>query len=123
PEGEFQSFFGANEAPFSVMDAIKKFLYTDEMYERQLSKRPPPIYNVGVDDSGFIYTVSNGEGIGADQVKKLNFSGNNFLGAGSEYTAGVGGYGEVRFPDPDKETRIQDIAIDSMGNFTVIDSA
>ncbi|UUZ83311.1 hypothetical protein LJK88_05235 [Paenibacillus sp. P26] len=102
PEGNFQSFFGANKTDFSVMDAIKRSLYTREMYLREISKLPGSVASVTIDRNGLIYTVT--KDIEKGQIKKLNMAGKDLLTAKDEYTEATTtkNYGEVRFPPKDK---------------------
>ncbi|WP_248926833.1 YIP1 family protein [Paenibacillus hamazuiensis] len=125
PDGNFQSFFGANKTEFSVMDAIKRLLYTREMYLREISKLPGSVASVTIDQNGFIYTVT--KDIEKAQVKKLNVAGKDLLTQKDEdnvdnETQKV--YGEVRFPGREKlKPQLSDIAVDKDGNITVIDSS
>ncbi|MCA0758632.1 SMP-30/gluconolactonase/LRE family protein [Paenibacillus sp. N4] len=121
PEGGFVRFFAANKVPFTVLDSIKRMFYSKEMYEKQLSKLPPAINNVNIDDRGFTYTVSFGEQLDSEQVKKLNNAGKHFLGAGSNLGPGNNTFGEYRFRTAAQKANLKDIAIDASGNFSVID--
>lgn len=123
PDGGFSRFFGTNETPSTLMDSLKKIFYTRAMLEKQARKIPPAITNIAIDEQGFVYTVSHGQEMTSKQVKKLNFKGNNFLGSGSEYGSGNNRYGEFRFAYKDQKPVLADIAIDELGNFTVIDSS
>ncbi|WJH33839.1 SMP-30/gluconolactonase/LRE family protein [Paenibacillus sp. CC-CFT747] len=122
PDGKFVRFFAANEAPFTVLDSLKRMIYTREMYEKQPSKLPPAINNVDIDSRGFLYTVSYGENLTSGQVKKLNNAGKNFLGTDSTVGGGNDSFGEVRFRRVEEKGSLKDIAVDGNGNFTVIDS-
>lgn len=122
PDGNFVRFFAANKAPFTVLDAIKRMVYTREMYEKQPSKLPPAIQNVNIDRQGFVYTVSYGEMMTSEQVKKLNNAGKNFIGTGSTFDGGNKTFGEQRFPKAGVKPNLKDIAVDARGNFSVIDS-
>lgn len=121
-DGQFVRFFAANKAPFTVLDSIKRMIYTREMYEKQLAKLPPAINNVNIDDRGFIYTVSYGEFLESEQVKKLNSAGKNFLGAGNNLGLESKSYGEQRFSRLAQTVNLKDVAVDSRGNFSVIDA-
>ncbi|OPX44969.1 serine/threonine-protein kinase PknD [Ruminiclostridium hungatei] len=122
PEGNFQNFFGANRAAFSVMDAVKRTLYSREMYAKEIRKLPGSVTSVTIDTDGFIYTVTNG--VESGQVKKLNVAGKDLLASiddsGAEITKK---YGEK---DDDTSRRekptLSDLSVDSDGNITVIDS-
>ncbi|NOU94462.1 nuclease PIN [Paenibacillus sp. LMG 31456] len=125
PEGSFQSFFGANKTVFSVMDAMKRMLYTREMYLREISKLPGSVSSVTIDKNGFIYTVT--KEVDKGQIKKLNIAGKDLLAMkkeGSDTEEKIKSFGEVRFPGKDKIVpKLHDVAVDKDGNITVIDSA
>lgn len=128
PEGKFQRFYGANKAPFSFLDALKRALYTRTMYENQTSKVPPPVSNVAIDGDGFIYTVTTGNQVRSEQVKKLNFKGENILAQYNKFGTAKKSFGEynrwdARFVDGSSmPPQIVDVAVDGEGNFTVLDS-
>ncbi|MEI7025423.1 YIP1 family protein [Paenibacillus sp. y28] len=126
PEGEFQGFFGANKAEFTAMDAIKRLLYTREMYAREISKLPGSASSVHIDQNGFIYTVT--QHVETGQIKKLNMAGKDLLASKSEYAdeeATEKSYGEIRFKPKDKTKvpALSDVTVDADGNMTAIDSA
>ena len=124
PDGEFQSFYGANDARFTVMDGIKRALYSKEMYANEISKLPGSINSVTTDEEGFIYTVSGGD-IEKNQLRKLNTRGDNLLTAESEFgKTSDGSYGEYLISEVKKaEQKVQliDTAVDRSGNMAVID--
>jgi len=124
PEGKFQSFFGANKTEFSVMDALKRMLYTREMYLREISKLPGSVSSVTIDQNGFIYTVT--KEVTKGQIKKLNIAGKDLLATKNETSANSDKektFGEVRFPSRDKLTpKLNDLTVDRNGNITAIDS-
>ncbi|GAA3401041.1 YIP1 family protein [Paenibacillus hodogayensis] len=121
PEGNFQSFYGANKTIFSPLDAMKRLVYTKQMYANEISKLPGAISSVAVDHDGFMYTTTSGQGIKTEQIKKLSIKGLNLL----ENKA----FGEVRRFDMKFATggqvtsQLIDLAIDSNGNMTAIDSS
>lgn len=126
PDGNFQSFYGANLTQFSVLDAIKRFLYTDEMYANEISKLPGSASNVAIDDNGFIYTATAGD-INKNQIKRLDIEGKNLLKKSVELT-GTGSnltFGEYLRPEYVGGKLLQpqliDLAIDRSGNITTID--
>ncbi|WP_233530935.1 YIP1 family protein [Paenibacillus alkalitolerans] len=128
PEGEFKRFYGANAAPFSLLDAVKRAIYTREMYENETRKIPPPVSNVAIDREGIIYTVTNGPKVGTEQIKKLNFQGENILAQYSKFGTAKQSFGElnrydVRFAEGEPQfPQLVDVAVDGEGNFTVLDS-
>ncbi|MBD2863234.1 YIP1 family protein [Paenibacillus oceani] len=123
PEGNFQSFYGANATVFSPLDAMKRLLYTKEMYANEISKLPGAISSVAVDNDGFMYTTTAGQGIKKNQIKKLSIRGMNLLKTDTDV------YGEVRRMDIRFATggqvtpQLIDLAVDSNGNITAIDSS
>ncbi|OMC69100.1 nuclease PIN [Paenibacillus sp. FSL H7-0326] len=128
PDGEFQRFYGANSAPFSFIDSLKRALYTREMYENETSKIPPAVNNLAIDDGGFIYTVTNGAAVEAEQIKKLNFQGENILAQYNKFGTVKQSFGEynwydIRYVDGiTTPPQLVDVAVDPEGNFTVVDS-
>ncbi|TMV48484.1 DUF1282 domain-containing protein [Paenibacillus mesophilus] len=121
PEGNFQSFYGANKTIFSPLDAMKRLLYTKEMYANEISKLPGAISSVAADDDGFMYTTTAGQGIKTEQIKKLSIKGLNMLESKA--------FGEIRRFDVRFATggqvtsQLVDLTIDSNGNITAIDSS
>ncbi|WP_438350581.1 YIP1 family protein [Paenibacillus sp. FA6] len=123
PDGEFQSFFGSNRVAFSLFDAFKRFVYTREMYQRELSKLPGAIANSAIDKDGFIYTVT--KEIETDQIKKLNIAGLNQLIGKGEFASlqADRSYGEVLERRHDAPSpQLSDITVDVAGNITVTDT-
>lgn len=122
PEGNFISFFGPNKVAFSLFDAFKRFVYTREMYQRELKKLPGAIANSTIDKNGFIYTVT--KEIQADQIKKLNIAGLDQLQGKGEFAAlqSVRSYGEVFHYQRGISPQLNDITVDNAGNITVIDT-
>ncbi|WP_339319517.1 YIP1 family protein [Paenibacillus sp. FSL R10-2734] len=122
PDGNFVRFFAANEAPFTLLDSMKRKIYSQAMYEKQNAKLPPAINNVNIDKRGFVYTVSYGLEMKEEQVKKLNSAGQNFLGTDTTNGEANNSFGEIRFRNVIQVPNLKDIAVDSSGNFSVIDS-
>ncbi|MCM3785736.1 YIP1 family protein [Neobacillus mesonae] len=128
PNGEFQRFYGANAAPFSFMDSLKRALYTREMYENETSKIPPAVNNLAMDDEGFIYTVTSGPTVETEQIKKLNFQGENILAQYNKFGSERQSFGEYNWYDlryvdgMTSPPQLVDVAVDTEGNFTVVDS-
>jgi hypothetical protein len=130
PDGNFQSFYGANATELSALDQFKRKLYTQKMYENESSKLPGSLSSVAVDHEGFIYTTTSGN-VTTNQVKKLNIRGHNMIQYNSnndDKTART--FGEFRPMDRKfvsgqgyMKAQLTDAAIDSNGNITVIDGA
>ncbi|WP_010271547.1 YIP1 family protein [Paenibacillus senegalensis] len=128
PDGSFQSFYGANRTEFSALDALKRTLYTREMYENELSKLPGTISNVAIAPNGFIHTVSAGE-ITSNQIKRLDVQGRNLLIRSDETITGGSGerlsFGETlytRYSGGKKLLpQLVDLAVDQYGNMIAVD--
>ncbi|MFA6595386.1 MAG: YIP1 family protein, partial [Bacilli bacterium] len=77
----FMSFFAPNQVSTSLKTKIIKFLYGDNE-EAIISKTlPPPPFNVVIDDSGYIFTVTQTivkNNLG-DTLKKVNIGGINYF--------------------------------------------
>lgn len=125
PQGNFTKFFGMNKTSITVIDALKRALYTREMYENEMSKLPPSINNITIDENGFIYTVTSGQDVTSNQVKKLNFEGQNILSQYNSLGEKNKSFGEYREWDyrsaKRAPTNLVDLAVDDEGNFIVID--
>jgi tetratricopeptide (TPR) repeat protein len=123
PEGNLVGFFGPNKVSFSLFDAFKRFVYTREMYQRELKKLPGAIASADIDREGFIYTVT--KDIKSGQVKKLNIAGLDQLPGKSDYAflKGKRSFGEtLNRPRDDMAPQLSDISVDGSGNMTVIDA-
>lgn len=98
------------------------------MYENETSKIPPAVNNLAIDDGGFIYTVTNGAAVEAEQIKKLNFQGENILAQYNKFGTAKQSFGEynwydIRYVDGiTTPPQLVDVAVDPEGNFTVVDS-
>ncbi|TDG00998.1 nuclease PIN [Paenibacillus piri] len=123
PEGNFQGFFGANATSFSVIDMFKRFIYSREMYQREISKLPGSIASVATDQDGLIYTVSSD--VETQQIKKLNIAGLDQLGGKGEF-AKPGEktvFGEIAFSNFNRSVPVlTDLTVDRDGNMTAIDA-
>ncbi len=119
PDGGFQSFFGASQTAYSFADSIKRLLYTKEMYQREIAKRPGSITSVTADQDGFLYTVT--KEVAKGQVRKHNIAGLDMLAGKSDF----GGGGSRRFGETfhrGDEPQLSDLTVDGDGNITVIDA-
>ncbi|GAA4877865.1 hypothetical protein GCM10023310_67400 [Paenibacillus vulneris] len=121
--GKFQGFFGANKTVISALDAMKRWLYTKEMYANEVAKKPETINSVATDKNGYIYTVTGGT-VKSDQLKKLNIKGENLLRSSQK------SFGEYRAMDAAmlpaskgfvNTPQLTDVAVDQVGNMIVID--
>ncbi|MBM7564238.1 YIP1 family protein [Paenibacillus sacheonensis] len=78
--GQFTGFLGGNKASATLLDRIKRTIFTDEQMAQEKKKLPPELSNVTLDASGFLYTTTLG--VSANQVKKLSAGGQNRLSGG-----------------------------------------
>ena len=79
-ENRFLNFFAPNASTGTFMDLVKKYLYGENEKVILTKKIAPAPENVMLDDSGYIYTVTQTivqNGIG-DTLKKVNIGGLNF---------------------------------------------
>ncbi|OXM13794.1 YIP1 family protein [Paenibacillus herberti] len=76
-EDEFTGFFGGNKSKASLMDRIKRLIFTKEQLEKETAIRPQEVSNVTLSDEGFILTTTTG--VGSDQIKQLNAGGSSNL--------------------------------------------
>lgn len=127
PDGGFQGFYGTNQSELSLTDRLKKLFYSKEMYAKELSKLPGSVNSATIDDDGFIYTVTSGPNISKNQLKKLNFSGQNLLDKADEYAINYRGGGALAFGETRNDStmlrkpKLIDVAVSPNGNMTVID--
>ncbi|MCM3627029.1 YIP1 family protein [Paenibacillus glycanilyticus] len=75
--GEFTGFLGGNKASVTLLDRIKKAIFTEEQMAQESRKLPQELSNITLDHSGFLFTATLG--VTADQVKKLTAGGQNRL--------------------------------------------
>ena len=79
-ENRFLNFFAPNSSSGTFMDLVKKYLYGENENVILTKKIAPAPENVMLDDSGYIYTVTQTvvqNGLG-DALKKVNIGGLNF---------------------------------------------
>ena len=79
-ENRFLNFFAPNSSTGTFMDLVKKYLYGENENVILTKKIAPAPENVMLDDSGYIYTVTQTivqNGLG-DTLKKVNIGGLNF---------------------------------------------
>lgn len=75
-DGTFTSFIGANKVQFSPAERFWKMLSTKAQKSQMVMFIPTEFTNLDIDDQGFIYATN---GLGRDDVKKLNARGNDIL--------------------------------------------
>ena len=101
-ENRFISYFAPNNVTVDLKTRITRFLYGDNDKVLLKDVLPTPPYNVHIDDSGYIYTVTQTivqNDIG-DTLKKVNIGGLNFypiemLASSNFVSCWTGKYGNV----------------------------
>lgn len=76
-EGDFYGYFGANYTYTSFSQILKRFAFTEEMKKSLQKNVPAAACNIEIDNSGLIYTVT--QGTSWDALKKFNMAGKNML--------------------------------------------
>ena len=101
-ENRFMSYFAPNSVSTDLKTKLVQFFYGENKKANVRDILPTPPFNVHVDDSGYIYTVTQTiikNDIG-DTLKKVNIGGENFypvdmITAGDFVAAWSGHYGNV----------------------------
>ncbi|MCU6708846.1 NHL repeat-containing protein [Paenibacillus sp. J5C_2022] len=116
PEGKFYGFFGTNWTEATLMDRLKRMIFTQEQLSRQVRLLPAAIGNLFIDEQSYLYTVSVSE---TEQIKKLNIRGDNLWRALSF----GGGFIHTDTPDATMTDTLQfaDITVDRSGAMTAIE--
>ena len=95
PEGEFTSFFGSPPVQVTaaqLLDRMWKQLLSKEARNNMARYVPVSFTNLDMDEKGFIYTCSSYTNNHKEQLRKLNYLGNNvypFTGNFGESDAAV----------------------------------
>ena len=99
---KFISYFAPNNVTVDLKTRITRFLYGDNEKVLLRDVLPTPPYNVHIDDSGYIYTVTQTivQNDLGDTLKKVNIGGLNFypvemLAASNFVSCWSGKYGNV----------------------------
>ncbi|WP_242940575.1 YIP1 family protein [Anaeromicropila populeti] len=75
--GTFIGYFGTNYTSVSLLEVFQRAIFTDEQKAKMLSKLPSTPTNLSIDESGLIYTVTQGDY--QYTLKKLNIAGSNLI--------------------------------------------
>ncbi|GBF71797.1 hypothetical protein PA598K_00009 [Paenibacillus sp. 598K] len=81
-DGAFRGFFGANKANPSLLNWMKRLILNQEQLDKEVANKPRPIMNVGLDNYGFLLTVSQGQDRSGN-LRQLNAGGVDLLGSRS----------------------------------------
>lgn len=81
--GSFLGYFGTNYTSLSPFQMIQRVILTDAQRAQMLSNIPSTPTNLHIDDTGLIYTVTQGDK--DTSLKKLNIAGKNLLDSDPYY--------------------------------------
>lgn len=102
--GSFLGYFGTNYTSLSPFQMIQRVILTDTQRAQMLSNIPSTPTNLHIDDTGLIYTVTQGDK--ETSLKKLNIAGKNLLDSDPYYAdlpaaVTTGNYNNILVADSD----------------------
>ena len=102
--GSFLGYFGTNYTSLSPFQMIQRVILTDAQRAQMLSNIPSTPTNLHIDDTGLIYTVTQGDK--DTSLKKLNIAGKNLLDSDPYYAdlpaaVPAGNYNNILVADSD----------------------
>lgn len=102
--GSFLGYFGTNYTSLSPFQMIQRVILTDAQRAQMLSNIPSTPTNLHIDDTGLIYTVTQGDK--DSSLKKLNIAGKNLLDSDPYYAdlpaaVTTGNYNNILVADSD----------------------
>lgn len=102
--GSFLGYFGTNYTSRSPFQMIQRVILTDAQRAQMLSNIPSTPTNLHIDDTGLIYTVTQGDK--ETSLKKLNIAGKNLLDSDPYYAdlpaaVTTGNYNNILVADSD----------------------
>lgn len=102
--GSFLGYFGTNYTSLSPFQMIQRVILTDAQRAQMLSNIPSTPTNLHIDDTGLIYTVTQGDK--ETSLKKLNIAGKNLLDSDPYYAdlpaaVTTGNYNNILVADSD----------------------
>jgi len=98
--GDFYGYFGANDTEISLANKIKRTIFTEEQLSSMQKNVPASANNLDIDDTGLVYTVT--QGLGRNGLKKYNMAGSNM------------------FRDAYADALVADVAVGSIDNIFTI---
>ena len=89
-DGVFQGYFAANKRELTAFERMEEFLLNEDQIESLVTKKPPTIQNICIDDRDLIYSVTqSNEGTTSEHnvvaaktfncIKRHNMAGTNIL--------------------------------------------
>ncbi|REE69552.1 NHL repeat-containing protein [Paenibacillus taihuensis] len=106
PEGKFQGFFGRNKTEMTLIDKLKRKLYTQEQVETSSNQEAASVSDLFIGSDHYIYTCTLN--VTEGQIKKLNTKGEDLF---KDVDMKV----SSRFIDASGGLSIGDITVDSNG--------
>lgn len=102
--GSFLGYFGTNYTSLGPFQMIQRVILTDAQRAQMLSNIPSTPTNLHIDDTGLIYTVTQGDK--ETSLKKLNIAGKNLLDSDPYYAdlpaaVTTGNYNNILVADSD----------------------
>ena len=102
--GSFLGYFGTNYTSLSPFQMIQRVILTDAQRAQMLSNIPSTPTNLHIDDTGLIYTVTQGDK--DTSLKKLNIAGKSLLDSDPYYAdlpaaVTTGNYNNILVADSD----------------------
>lgn len=102
--GSFLGYFGTNYTSLSPFQMLQRLILTDAQRAQMLSNIPSTPTNLHIDETGLIYTVTQGDTYLS--LKKLNIAGKNMLGEDHYYAdlpaaVTTGNYNNIFVADSD----------------------
>ena len=76
--GDFYGYFGANDTNVSLMNQIRRMVFTEAQMASMQKNVPAAAANLDIDSTGLIYTVTQGENV-EHGLKKYNIAGSNMF--------------------------------------------
>ncbi len=125
-ENSFLGFYGANDVPATLTQAIvtlwNRLFTTNAQRSTMVSSLPYTFSDLWIDDEGFVYTATGntGELTQKAQIKRLNPGGSNILGS-EDFNFVDEGMG-TNYTGAKQFQNINSVAVDSMGFIHAADS-
>ena len=126
PEDEFLGFYGANDVPATITQAIStlwnRLFMNNTKRSGMVSSLPYTFSDLWIDSEGFVYTVTGatGENSSSGQVKRLNPGGSNILKNSDATNFTDEGSSHTKLSG-DRSQNLVGVAVDSQGFMHVID--
>jgi hypothetical protein len=112
PDGKFQGFFGRNITQLSLMDRIKRKLYTKQQVATNSNQVAASVSDVYIGNDNYVYTCT--QNISANQIKKLNTKGEDLFDT-IDFNVNTDNFGS------DGELSFSSITVDKHGFIYAVD--